>query len=161
MTATKQQAEIRYLIRSDLDEVEEIASSAFRDRWFKSDFTSELAIRNQIGRVALIDGRVAGFVVYALHKNRIEILNLCVSGDVRRQGVGSTLVDNLKGALTKLRRSRLTIRVRERNLVAQSFFRSCGFKASHIERSFFEDGEDAYVMRFSLLPPNCNNLQKL
>jgi ribosomal-protein-alanine N-acetyltransferase len=41
--------------------------------------------------------------------------------------------------------------VRETNLTAQLFFRSQGFKAVRVLRSYYEDsGEDAFLMQYRL-----------
>ena len=54
-------------------------------------------------------------------------------------------------ARTSHRRTRITLAVRERNLFAQLFFRSQGFRAVRVLRGYYEDsGEDAFLMQYQL-----------
>jgi [ribosomal protein S18]-alanine N-acetyltransferase len=47
------------------------------------------------------------------------------------------------------RRDRILLEVRERNLPAQVFFRSLGYRAISVLKDFYEDStEDAYLMQF-------------
>ena len=39
--------------------------------------------------VAEVDDRVVGFMIYELHKNRLQILNFAVADRCRRSGIGS------------------------------------------------------------------------
>jgi [ribosomal protein S18]-alanine N-acetyltransferase len=47
------------------------------------------------------------------------------------------------------RRDRILLEVRERNLPAQLFFRSLGYRAISVLKDFYEDStEDAYLMQY-------------
>ena len=53
--------------------------------------------------------------------------------------------------LSSHRRTRITLEVRETNLPAQLFFRTQGFRAVRVLRSYYEDsGEDAFLMQYRL-----------
>ena len=57
----------------------------------------------------------------------------------------------LVSKLSSHRRTRITLEVRETNLAAQLFFRTQGFRAVRVLRSFYEDsGEDAFLMQYRL-----------
>lgn len=140
-------AYIRWMIRRDMPEVLEIESDCFEFPWSEDDFVYYLRQKNCIGMVAELDGRVAGFMVYELHKTTIHLVNFAVARDYQRRGVGRQMVNKLKAKLSLQRRSRITLEVRETNLDAQLFFRACGFKAVSILRGFYQDtAEDAYLM---------------
>ena len=56
------------------------------------------------------------------------------------------MVAKLISKLSSHRRTRITLEVRETNLAAQLFFRTQGFKAVRVLRTFYEDsGEDAFL----------------
>ena len=58
-------------------------------------------------------------------------------------------VEKLKSKLSRQRRNRVVLEVRETNLDAQLFFRKQGFLALSVLRDFYEDTvEDAYLMQF-------------
>src|SRR5204863_10164112 len=93
--------------------------------------------------------KVVGFMIYELHKNKLHILNFAVHPAWRRVSVGAQMVAKLISKLSNHRRTRITLEVRETNLVAQLFFRTQGFRAVRVLRSYYEDtGEDAFVMQY-------------
>jgi ribosomal-protein-alanine N-acetyltransferase len=140
---------IRWMIRRDMAEVLDIERGSFEFPWFEEDFIRCLRQRNCIGMVAEHGERVVGFMIYELHKTRLHILNFAVSPEFRRRGVGRQMIDKLLGKLSSQRRVRITLEVRETNLPAQLFFKSAGFRAVTVLRSYYEDSpEDAYLMQF-------------
>jgi ribosomal-protein-alanine N-acetyltransferase len=61
------------------------------------------------------------------------------------------MVAKLISKLSSHRRTRITLEVRETNLAAQLFFRTQGFRAVRVLRSYYEDsGEDAFLMQYHL-----------
>ncbi len=144
---------VRWMIRRDMDEVLAIESDGFEFPWSEDDFVRCLRRRNCIGMVAEYEGRVAGFMVYELHKTRIHVLNFAVADEFRRRGVGSQMIAKLIAKLSAQRRSRLVLEVRETNLPAQLFFRENGFRAISVLRGYYADTpEDAYVMQYRYRP---------
>lgn len=137
---------IRWMLRRDMAEVLEIESKSFEFAWSEEDFIRCLRQRNCIGMVAEHNERVAGFMIYELHRNRLHVLNFAVHPDFRRQRVGQQLVRKLVGKLAPQRRNRILLEVRETNLAAQLFFRDLNFRAISLLRDFYEDTpEDAYL----------------
>ncbi|HZZ29307.1 MAG TPA: ribosomal protein S18-alanine N-acetyltransferase [Pirellulales bacterium] len=140
---------IRWMIRRDMPEALAIESASFEFPWCENDFLRCLRQRNCIGMVAEHNDRVVGFMIYELHKSRLHILNFAVCLRYRRFGVGGQMVAKLVGKLSTQRRHRILLEIRETNLAAQLFFRSRGFKAVSVLRSFYEDTpEDAYLMQY-------------
>ena len=140
----------RWMIRRDMPEVLAIEADSFEFSWLEEDFICCLRQCSCMDIVAEHDDRVVGFVVYELKKTRIHILKFAVAADYRRQGVGSQIVSKLIGKLSEQRRTRIILEVRESNIVAQLFFRACGFRAVSVLRDFYQEapGEDAYVFQY-------------
>jgi len=142
---------IRWMIRRDMPEVLQTEQESFEYSWTEEDFLRCLRQRNCIGMVAEQGEKVVGFMIYELHKNKLHILNFAVNPGCRRFGVGAQMVAKLISKLSSHRRTRITLEVRETNLSAQLFFRTQGFKALRVLRSFYEDsGEDAYLLQYRL-----------
>lgn len=140
---------IRWMIRSDMPKVLAIESEAFEFPWSEQEFIWCLRRRNCLGMVAHDGARVLGFVVYEFTKTAIRIRNFAVAPDCRRRGIGLAMVAKLAAKLAPPRRCRdgIVLDVRETNLDAQLFFRSCGFRATGIVHDSYDDtGEDAYTM---------------
>ncbi len=139
------------MIRRDMPEVLEIEQQAFEFPWSEDDFLRCLRQRNCIGMVAEFEERVVGFMIYELHKTRLHVLNFAVRRDIRRRGVGSSMIQKLVSKLSQQRRNRILLEVRETNLPAQLFFRRLNFRAVSIMREFWMDSEeDAIVMQYTL-----------
>lgn len=146
-TTTMVRPHIRWLIRRDLPEVLDIEYQSFEFYWNEEDFLRVLRQRNCIAMVAEIEDKIAGYMVYVLHKNKIEIANFAVDPKRRRTGVGSAMVAKMASKLSVHRRKLLVLDVRETNLVAQLFFHNNGFRAIRVLPKFYLDSnEDAYRM---------------
>jgi ribosomal-protein-alanine N-acetyltransferase len=140
---------VRWMIRRDMAEVLEIEQEAFEFPWSEEDFTRCLRQRNCIGMVAEMAESVVAFMIYELHRSRLHVINFAVRRSHRRLGVGSLLMNRLAGKLSPDRRDRILLEVRERNLPAQLFFRSLGYRAISVLKDFYQDTtEDADLMQY-------------
>ena len=145
---------IRWMIRRDMPEVLNIEHTSYEQPWSEEEFLRVLRQRNCIGMVAEQGEHVVGFMIYELHKVKLQILNFAVSPEARRLGVGHQMVAKLAGKLSSHRRTRIGLTVRETNLSAQLFFRADGFRAPEVLRSFYEDtDEDGYQMTYTYREP--------
>ncbi len=151
---------IRWMIRRDMAEVIRTEQDSFEFSWTEEDFLKCLRQRNCIGMVAEHEERVVGFMIYELHKSKLHVMNFAVHPDYRRIGVGKQMIVKLIGKLSSHRRTRITLAVRETNLVAQQFFRAVDFQATKVMRKYYEDsGEDAFLMNFRLSGELCDDYE--
>ena len=147
--ADRLRIQLRWMIRRDMPEVLAIEQEAFEFPWSDEDFTRCLRQRNCIGMVAEVGDSVVAFMIYELHRTRLHVLNFAVRRSHRRVGIGTQMMGKLFAKLSVERRDRILLEVRERNLPAQVFFRSLGYRAITVLKDFYEDStEDAYLMQF-------------
>ncbi|MEO6812018.1 MAG: ribosomal protein S18-alanine N-acetyltransferase [Isosphaeraceae bacterium] len=147
--STQIRVHIRWMIRRDMPEVLAIEHASNEFPWCEEEFLRVLRQRNCIGMVAEHGERVVGFMIYELHKAKLQVINFAVAPEARRQGVGHQMIAKLVGKLSSHRRTRIVLHVRESGLGAQLFYRVQGFRASEVVREHFEDtGEDAYLMQY-------------
>lgn len=134
------------MIRRDLPDVLRIECDAFgSDAWTECEFIECLRMRNCIGMVAELDNEVVGYMLYQLHLNELVLLNLAVDEKHRFSGHGRALTGRLCEKLSN-RRFRAVCMIRERNVAAQVFFRSVGWRCFDIARQpYMNDEDDAYV----------------
>lgn len=139
---------IRWMIRRDMPQVIAIENTAYEYPWTEEDFIRCLRQRNCIGMVAEIGDKIVGYMIYELHRQRLELVNFAVHAEHRRAFVGSSMVAKLYSKLSSQRRTHILARVRETNLGAQLFFKACGFRCVGLLREqFTETDEDVYVFR--------------
>ena len=147
--ADRLRIQLRWMIRRDMPEVLAIEQEAFEFPWSDEDFTRCLRQRNCIGMVAEVGDSVVAFMIYELHRTRLHVLNFAVRRSHRRLGIGTQMMGKLFAKLSVERRDRILLEVRERNLPAQVFFRSLGYRAITVLKDVYEDStEDAYLMQF-------------
>ena len=140
---------IRWMIRRDMPDIMGIELASFEFAWTEDDFLRCLRQRNCIGMVAERGDSIIGFMIYELHRTRLNVLNFAVAPGARRTGIGGMLVAKLVYKLCSHRRQKLCLAVREGNTPAQMFFRAHRFRAAKVLRNYYEDsGEDAYQMEF-------------
>ena len=148
-TQAQVRVHIRWMIRRDMPEVLAIEHAGFDFPWCEEEFLRVLRQRNCIGMVAEAGEQVVGFMVYELHKNKLNVLDFATHPAYRRQGVGGQMVAKLVGKLSSHRRTKILLNVRETNLRGQVFFRSLGFRALEVVREHYGDtGEDAYLLQY-------------
>jgi ribosomal-protein-alanine acetyltransferase len=142
---------VRQLAPGDLDAVLSIqARSPEAAQWLRADY--QRATQGDFaGWVATTEGGVIGFLVARLLADEMEILNLAVASEARRQGAGSLL---LKEALAWGRRAgahQAFLEVRESNGRAVEFYRRHGFaEGGRRPRYYTDPTEDAWVLKIHL-----------
>lgn len=137
---------IRWMIRRDMPRVMKIDDMCFNLPWSEDEYIRLLRQRNCIGMVAELGDEVVGYMIYELHKKRLDLIVMAVDPGYMRRGIGSTMIGKLTSKLSFDRRNRITCCVSDSNLGAQLFLRDQGFKAVCILRGVGVDGADEYEM---------------
>ncbi len=137
---------LRWLCRRDFDALLALEREAFEFPWTRDEFERCVRTRNFGGLVVERDGEPVGYLCFEARRRSIRLLSCAVAKTERRRGVGTLLTRALIGRLDE-RRSELVCVVRERNLTAQLFLRSLGFRAVAVRRGYYlQTNEDAYRM---------------
>ena len=156
MDKKHENAHIRWMIRRDMPEIVDIEKLSFEFPWSEEDFTRRLLQRNVIGMVVENpedEDEILGYMIFALNKKSIEVLNFAVHPHDVRSGVGSAMINKLDGKLNQQRRTKIKFTVRETNYIAQKFLSSKGFKAIGVIRDLYDDSpEDAYEFVYDISP---------
>lgn len=141
---------IRWMVRADMPQVMAIENTSFEFPWSEDDFLDVLRERNVIGMVAVDHDSqaVVCYMIHRLQRSRIEVLNLAVHLEYRRQGIASALLQKQIDSLSSDRRSQITAEVRETNWPAIYLMRSLGFIATEIRHGVYDEtDDDAYLFR--------------
>jgi len=140
------------MIMSNLPAVLQVEEDSFNeaDTWGEKRMLCVLHRRNVIGKLVVQDGRVVGFMIYELHKSKLQLLKFAVAPAERRAGIGACMVANLVGRLSLGHRTRITLRVRETNKVAQRFFKAQGFNVVRTLPNFYGKGNACLLLEYKL-----------
>lgn len=101
--------------------------------------------------VDAVDGTVVGYVLSAPTSARLaRVISIAVAPEYRGRGVGTALM----GETIRLLRSKgiqdIELEVRVSNEPAIGLYRSFGFAVVGTKEGYYDDGEDAYLMRTAL-----------
>lgn len=109
-------------------------------------------IYNDMSRyfIALLDGKRAGYVGSWLTIPNAEIINLFVEEKYRRQGIGKKLVRTIMKVCKEESIENITLEVRPSNFEAQMLYSTLGFRVVTKRKNYYSDGEDAYVMMYTI-----------
>jgi ribosomal-protein-alanine N-acetyltransferase len=101
--------------------------------------------------------KVVGFIMWETEKEWLHLIYLAVDVRFRRRGIGSQLIRALEETRAYQKRRQVLLEVRERNVPAQFFFQAKKYRATSVERNYFDDtSESAYHMSYhesDSLPP--------
>ncbi len=134
---------IRWMLNKDINEVLAIEQDVFEFPYSREELICLLREQYVLGMTVESAGKVVGYFIYEIlnrPQRHNEILSFAVARGAQRQGIGSRIIQRMIDKMSDANPT-LTCRVRESNLIAQLFLQSHGFKATHIEKGFYEPDE--------------------
>ena len=142
---------IRTMESKDIKDIAELEKVCFSDPWSENSIASELENRLSYWLVAEEDGRVVGYVGSQSVLDGADVMNLAVSPEFRRQGIGEALVKALVAHLQQKGIIALMLEVRVSNTPAIALYQSLGFvQVGRRPRYYHNPREDALIMRKEL-----------
>lgn len=144
--------EFRPMTMADLDEVMVIERTSYRFPWSPGFFLQELQVACARSILAEVNGRIVGYVLYWLLPGALDIHNLAVHVDFRRQGIARLLLGRVLSQAKAQSVTRVMLEVRKSNLLAQKLYESIGFSTTGIRKGYYsDDGEDALAMTLEMV----------
>ena len=121
------QVAIRAMRRDDLAAVIEIEQSAYSHPWSVGIFADCLRVGYRC-HVVTDRGQIVGYAIYSTALDEAHLLNLCVSPQQRRQGLGSILLEHVMRELMLAGVDRIFLEVRPSNKPALRLYAKEGFE---------------------------------
>jgi ribosomal-protein-alanine N-acetyltransferase len=92
------------------------------------------------------NGKIVGYIIYSVAKDKGIIASIGVLPDYRKKGIGQILMDN---AINNLRNKvdYVELQVSVSNVVAISLYKKNGFVVVDTISRYYPDGGDAYLMK--------------
>ena len=119
-----------------------------RDAWSEKSVSGELTNALALWLVAVEDGTVAGYVGSQTVCNETDMMNVAVTAEFRRRGIGEQLVTALVEELKAIESHSLTLEVRASNTPAQALYEKLGFaEVGRRPRYYQNPKEDALILR--------------
>lgn len=152
---------LRPFIESDLPQVLEIEQASFPLPWKGEFFLSELHHPRGWLWVAEVEGVIVGYLCGWFVADEGEILKVTVHPAYRRCGFGKFLLDEAIAAACQQGVQTLHLEVRVSNTAAIALYKLCGFHEAGVRRRYYENGEDALLMRREKMDVDNQKKQRL
>ena len=133
---------------SHVPQIAALEKLCFSDAWSENSIRSELTNQLSLWLVAVDGDRVAGYIGSQTVLGWADMMNLCVSPDYRRQGIGEQLTMELERQLREEKVECLTLEVRLSNAPAITLYEKLGFQQVGKRPRYYEKPrEDALILR--------------
>ena len=139
---------IRLMEERDLDAIMEVEKQCFTLPWSREAFYNEIH-QNRFAHYLILeeDNKVIGYCGAWLVVDEAHITNIAVLPAYQGRGLGKVLLSSMIKECMLQAIKRMTLEVRESNLVAQSLYKKLGFVEGAIRKNYYSDNqEDAIVM---------------
>lgn len=152
---------IRRIQNNDLDDLYHLEQICFKQGWTYNDMKMELQSPYAIGFIAG-EEKITGFILLLCIYENAEIADICVNPEEQGKGTGNELMQAAITECIQRRCENITLEVRKSNTPAISLYKKYGFEKAAVRRSYYADGEDAWLMRKVLkYDTNTGNRNKL
>ena len=143
---------IRSLVITDLDAVMAIEQRAYDFPWSAGIFRDCLRV-GYCCWCCEVDEQLLGYGVMSVAAGESHVLNLTVSPDARRQGVGVRLMKHFMQLACRHNADTLMLEVRPSNTAAVNLYEKLGFNEIGVRRNYYpaqEGREDALLLALTL-----------
>lgn len=125
-----------------------LETQCFSDPWSERAIASEITNPLSLWLVAVDGESVVGYVGSQAVLGEADMMNIAVSADYRRQGIGEMLVNELIKRLSAKGNYRLSLEVRVSNEQAIALYRKLGFLQVGKRPNYYHNPkEDALILR--------------
>lgn len=143
-----QEIKIRRMAPGDIPAAAELEARNFSLPWSKKGFADALKQPDNIFLVSeMADGTIAAYCGLYAAADEGEITNVAVSEQVRRRGIGFSIVAEMLRQAKAQGIRQVFLEVRLSNISAQKLYEKAGFVPCGTRRGFYQSPrEDAVVM---------------
>ena len=128
--------------------VAELEKLCFSDPWSEKSIASELNNPLSLWLIAVVDGKVAGYIGSQSVPPEADVMNVAVYPEFRRQGIAETLVRALVTELHARNHESLTLEVRASNAQAIALYQKLDFVQVGRRPNYYRHPrEDALILR--------------
>ncbi len=132
-------------------QIAELEKLCFSAPWSEKSIASELTNPLSYWLVALDGEKIAGYIGSQSVMGESDMMNVAVSPDYRRQGIGEALVKALCDRLKEQGNTCLTLEVRVSNAPAIALYEKLGFVEVGCRPNYYHNPkEDALILRKEL-----------
>lgn len=140
------QIKINKMNIDDLNKISPVLLTEFDDFWNYNIFKSELENENSKYIVAKNNDEIVGFAGIWISIDEAHVTNIVTKKDLRKNGIGSTLLEELINLSKNLNLVSITLEVNENNLDAIKLYEKFGFEKLGIRKKYYNNTDNALIM---------------
>lgn len=135
---------------SDLNEISNNLTSDFDEFWNSSILESEL--KNPFSQyiIAKLNKEIVGFAGVIDTVDQLEITNIVVKKDFRKNGIGNELLEKIIKLAKENGKDKIILEVNITNLAAIKLYEKNGFKNIGFRKKYYNNTYDANIMTLKL-----------
>lgn len=138
----------RQLNENDLPEVVRLETLAFSTPWTAEQYAAVMRRGGCALFGAFYERQLAGYIAVAIlaAAGEMEVYNIAVEENFRRNGIGKKILGLSLAAATKNGMTTAFLEVRTTNAPAIALYESLGFVKAGVRKGYYPDtGEDAFI----------------
>ena len=142
---------IRVLDQFDAPRLAELEAQSFSQPWGLEQLRRALAQKPFRAFGLFEEQHMAAYCLVSVFDVEMEILNIAVESEQRRQGLGRRLMDFVLQWADKEGIDRVRLEVRPSNIAALALYAARGFQLLGLRSNYYRDtGEDALILGLDL-----------
>jgi len=132
----------------DLEAILEIEQASFSIPWTRAGISPELEDDGRhLPLVAFRDDELVAFALIWILADELHLVNFAVRRELRREGIGRALLDEVLARAVERGATIVTLEVRDGNEAARELYGASGFVEVALRPSYYPDThEDAVIM---------------
>ncbi len=136
---------IRELQENEIDLIVDCENEYFHNFTTKSKIIEDLT--NPLSYYyVLVSDRFLGYIILWIDEDKAQISSFVVKKEYRNKGYGFKFINFIFEKLKSLGIREVTLEVRPSNKEALSLYQKVGFEQVAIRRTYYNNGEDAFLM---------------
>ena len=141
---------IRQWTKEDIGIIAEMERRCFHDAWTEEMLSDTLRYPIYNCFLAEEEGQVCGYCCLIVVCEDAEVGNIAVDTPFRGRGVGKALMEAMHQCAKEKGATQAFLEVRVSNENAIALYKKFGYESYGIRARYYEDGEDAMVMKRAL-----------
>ena len=141
---------IRPWTKEDIPVIAEMEKACFHDAWTEEMLSDTLRYPIYNCFLAEEGGQVCGYCCLIVVCEDAEVGNIAVDTPFRGKGIGKALMEAMHQRAKEKGATQSFLEVRVSNASAIALYKKFGYESYGIRARYYEDGEDAMVMKRAL-----------
>ena len=140
--------EYRQVTKEDIPSIDKINRGNMPENYNQQTYEIHIDLAPTLNWIAAEDNSTTGYIITQIQdKVEAHITSIAVNKEYRRQGIGKMLMLKMLIAAKKRKLLSCSLHVRISNKGAVALYESLKFNKVRQKKGYYEDGEDAYLMR--------------